>query len=720
MRNILFILICVFCSLHSSAQYSSNIYKLSPYVRGIVSRTASTRTFNNSSTTVFVKTLSGNDDVLRASGCRVHARMGDVFVVEIPINNITNVASLDDVSRIEASRQCTVQLDTTQLCSDYARVHAGIDCGRAYTGRGVIMGIMDVGFDFTNPNFYTRDMSDYRIRSFWDMLSPEKDPQFVVGREYVGKDEILSLKHSADNLIISHGTHTLGIAAGSGYDSNYIGVATESDICLVNNAVVDDSVLIAPEDRDKYTSATDALGFKYIFDYATSQNKPCVISFSEGSRQSFSEDNVLFFEALNSLVGPGRILVASAGNEGVLKTSMVKESDAAHCGSFIYSPYKEAYFALKASGDYDMVIKSYGEGEPDVFTLSSTDITLDDNDEYHTSFVTNNETYNITMTKYPSAYDSFDTVYEMLIVGNGVVGARALPVSVELIGEGTEVQMYAYNCIFKENDINPDLCDGSSHRSILVPGSAPAVICVGASSYRGGFVNYKGEYKSWDNGSGGVIAPYSSKGPTFDGRIKPEVVAPGTNVVSSYSSYYIEACPDAFDTQSDVSRYEYNGRTYSWNANTGTSMSSPVVGGIIALWLEANPNLSPDDIRYIFAATCSQPDASLTYPNNIWGHGEINAHRGLCHILDIDGIEGVTSEARDYYVITKDDGFDIRFHSPLMCDADVDIFTLSSTIHSSHHLPTGIDSYHISTDMGVYIVRVKYDDGSYQSLLVRV
>ena len=60
--------------------------------------------------------------------------------------------------------------------------------------------------------------------------------------------------------------NTLGIAAGCGYDSPYRGMAYESDICLVSNAVSDDEQFIDSTDYYKYTYATDALGFKYIMD----------------------------------------------------------------------------------------------------------------------------------------------------------------------------------------------------------------------------------------------------------------------------------------------------------------------------------------------------------------------------------------------------------------------------------------------------------------------
>lgn len=719
MRNILLIIISVLSSLGTGAQNRSEVIsKLSPYMRRIVMDQRSTRADDNRTVMAFVRTSSGNDEIIKNNGCRIHAVMGSVYVVEIPINKISTLISSKEVERIEAGRSCSVQLDTTRYCVDYHNVQSGINVPRAYTGRGVVMGIMDVGFDLTNPTFYSRDMKDYRICSFWDMLSSDRDTSFVVGRDYIGRDEILEQKHSADNLLISHGTHTLGIAAGSGYNSNYIGVAPESDICLVNNAVVEDTVLIAPEDIDKYTSATDALGFKYIFDYAASQNKPCVISFSEGSRQGFDEDNVLFYEALESLIGPGRILVASAGNDGGMNITLTKPASSDKIGSFIYCPTNEAYFLLKSTSDFVMLLKSYGAVEPHKIIISSKDVQQAENGEYHVIKETGSADYDITVVATSSAFNPDETVYEMIIKGDDHIGGL-IPFSVELCGYGAPVQMYAYNSVFVDNQLDTDLSYGSSDYTILTPGSAPAVICVGASSYRKGFTNYLGEYKTWDNGYDGVIAPYSSKGPTFDGRIKPEVVAPGTNVISSYSSYYIDAKPDAFDTQSDVTRYEYNGRTYSWNANTGTSMSSPVVGGIIALWLEANPNLSPDDIREIFATTCSHNDSTMEYPNNIWGHGEINAYRGLCHILNIDGIEGITSEARDYVLIPSSGGFDIRFSESLADEVSVDVFNISGQKIINRTLMPGSTTYHIQAAPGVYAVRVKLIEG-YQSMLVRV
>ena len=86
-----------------------------------------------------------------------------------------------------------------------------------------------------------------------------------VGRDYVGRDALLKLEHPIDGETQTHGTHTAGIAAGSGAErkgvvSPYRGMACDADLVLVDNAA-DNASLIDPKDYYKFTYATDALGF---------------------------------------------------------------------------------------------------------------------------------------------------------------------------------------------------------------------------------------------------------------------------------------------------------------------------------------------------------------------------------------------------------------------------------------------------------------------------
>ena len=67
------------------------------------------------------------------------------------------------------------------------------------------------------------------------------------------------------------------------------------------------------------------------------------------------------------------------------------------------------------------------------------------------------------------------------------------------------------------------------------------------------------------------------------------------------------------DKKSLTDKVTYNNKDYYYMAQSGTSMAAPVVAGTIALWLEANPNLSPDDIFKVIAECSQKPDNSMQY-----------------------------------------------------------------------------------------------------------
>ena len=128
------------------------------------------------------------------------------------------------------------------------------------------------------------------------------------------------------------------------------------------------------------------------------------------------------------------------------------------------------------------------------------------------------------------------------------------------------------------------------------------------------------------------MAKFSSCGSTFDVRIKPDVVAPGFNIIAPYCSFY-----EDFNGIKKSITYQttYGGKDYYYLAESGTSMSSPVVAGVIALWLQAKPDLTPQQALDVISCTSSHPESNLSYPNNTYGHGQIDAYRGLLEVLNL-------------------------------------------------------------------------------------
>ena len=580
------------------------------------------------------------DEVLASHGCRTLATFGDIRIATIPLRSIASLSLHPSVHRIEARQGNQLHMDTTTVLLGAARAHRGDALPHAFTGKGVVVGVEDIGFDLTHPNFYTSDLSDYRIRRLWDFLSIDTvGSPLYVGAEYTSRQALLDYGCSRDGHIQTHGTHTLGSAAGSGFTSPYRGMAPGSDICLVANAVGEDAALIDSADVYKFTYATDALGFKYIFDYADAVGKPCVLSFSEGSAMDFRGDDQLYYAIIDSLTGPGHIMVASAGNAGAIISHVTKPKEMERTTVSLLSGGAAAYFSARGSSDnYQVCLNLQGpEGQ-----VAERILTVDAIYACADSLLTDTldvggKPYYITANCYPSCFDERQNVMEVVLITDERLGLDYYA-GLDIVGNGCEVELFrGAGYLVPANDALGDYA-----YSIHSPGSAPSVICVGATGYRTGITNYLGQYRPYDKGSSGERSDYSSVGPTYDERIKPDVMAPGTNVISSYSSYYLEANPEESDILSDVEHFDWQGRTYAWNANSGTSMSTPVVAGTIALWLEAKPDLSPDDIIGIIAATSRHHDAALAYPNNFYGYGEIDAYAGLLHILGISGIEGLS------------------------------------------------------------------------------
>ena len=288
-------------------------------------------------TTVFVQMNDSLDDkTLARYGCKKYAQLGDIAIVTMPLDRVDSLLQNPGVLRIEANDKAHTTMDTVPTVTNLLPLYEQTTTHLPFTGRGVVMGLMDVGFDLTHPTFYNNaTLGEYRIKAFWDQVAPNGNADHLpVGSEWTTQEAVLSRQCATDGHEQNHGTHTTGIAAGSGYNSPYRGVAWESDLCLVANAVTEDTVFIAMNDYYLYTTATDALGFKYLFDYADSQHKPCVVSFSEGYLPYMDDDDRLFSLFLSRLVGPGHILVVSAGNESQEMTYFKKPLGVEQAGSF--------------------------------------------------------------------------------------------------------------------------------------------------------------------------------------------------------------------------------------------------------------------------------------------------------------------------------------------------------------------------------------------------
>ena len=125
----------------------------------------------------------------------------------------------------------------------------------------------------------------------------------------------------------------------------------------------------------------------------------------------------------------------------------------------------------------------------------------------------------------------------------------------------------------------------------------------------------------------------SSYGVSLNGVAQPTVTAPGTHVVSSINHYTCD--------KEIAETMQWQG--YPYSSMNGTSMSCPTVSGIIALWLQADPTLSLDDIKEVLAATSRNDEFTAVDPIK-WGYGKIDAAAGIEYIKGMTPISTVSHD----------------------------------------------------------------------------
>jgi hypothetical protein len=162
---------------------------------------------------------------------------------------------------------------------------------------------------------------------------------------------------------------------------------------------------------------------------------------------------------------------------------------------------------------------------------------------------------------------------------------------------------------------------GDSTKTIGSPGTATKVITVGAFTTKLQWTDVNGAQRNGASWCGsafpnllGDIACFSSRGPTRDGRMKPDITAPGHRIASDLS---VDSIPNH-----DVSDQMQGGKLLM---ESGTSQATPHITGIVALMLQSSPGLTYATALQALQSTATKDSFTGTGANNTWGSGKVNA-----------------------------------------------------------------------------------------------
>jgi subtilisin family serine protease len=590
-------------------------------------------------------------DVL-ATGSIIGTKAGKIWTVQIPLGGIADLAKVAGVTHIDVDAPIAPAMDAARKTTRADSAQKGFNLPVPMTGKGVVVGIIDAGFDYDHPTLYDSLHGEYRVRRIWAQKGSGTPPSgYAYGNEYTDSNAMRAA--GCDTSITSHGTHVAGIAAGSGHGSNtannrFRGMAYESEMVFVG---------IMPAPSQWVTGGvTDVIdGMNYIYTYANSVGKPCIANLSWGSSMGPHDGHSLFSQACDALTGAGKIFTCSAGNSGEDTIHLQKTFTTADnsVSTFVtFSPYLDTNNQKTwvdiwgdTSKSFCLNLKLYNGVSGTDSTLS---ICLSDTVQDYILIGADGDTCFATISMVTNEYNGKPHAFVSLhsyTSDNICLTATGTDGTIDM-WEGYIAPPTGYYGALKKLGYSFAV-SGDTKMTVSDISSSFSAISVGAYTSKSSFTNINGSSLSYPGAVNGRIAPFSSLGPVADGRIKPDITGPGFSLASAVSSYDPEYFTTGDNYIAVISKTTIGSRTYPYAMSAGTSMSAPAVAGIVALMLQVNPNLNPDSVKSIINANAIKDSYTGVLPpagNNTWGHGKINAYKTLRYLAQQANVENTLTQ----------------------------------------------------------------------------
>lgn len=507
---------------------------------------------------------------------------GNLATAVIPMSALVDFAEDPDVENVDAGNSVKAMTDLAREYSHVDALHVGLpDFPRSFTGKGVLIGVIDTGFDFMHPAF--RDAGgNSRIIHVWDQSGRNGNTSSMgYGVVFDTPELIRSAAHDVSR--DTHGSHVAAIAASSA--DVYKGMAPESDIVVVATDKSESGII-------------DALA--YLLDYAEKEKKPMAINLSMGTVIGFKDGTDPIASMIDGLLdesGKKCLMAIAAGNEGhrnsTIVTEVVGQGEVINTSFTPPSHMRENVFIGCSTTSAFQVSLSLVGSDGVAF---ETSISSDASESVSHENITGEKDYSLVTLSPMKDADGLQRGVSVNLYAPLKEGQKWKLVVTGAAGK------YIACCDYGELD------NGSNASTMAATACGKIPISVGAYVSRDKFTNLQGMERSSD-WTVGERYPLSGMGPTFDGRDKPDVLAPGAHIISAINNYaasYNVNREDLAYTEVDAL---IPGRTNYWGAMCGTSMATPVVTGIMALWLQANPRLDFDHVRKLIGSPGSHIDA---------------------------------------------------------------------------------------------------------------
>ena len=645
---------------------------------------------------VFIKgdVLYLREEISRMGG-KIKFSSGNICSAELTVHQVGTLAVDQHVQRMEEGHIKLQQMNDKMLINNKIDlVHAGTaPLTQGYDGKNVIVGIIDTGIDFTHPDFKD-SLGQSRVLWIWDHLlgdSTNTPQSYGYGQQF-SKAMIDAGNASAHVDATAHGTHVSGIATANG-DSlpAFKGAAPKADIIAV-------SLDFNQSDDSWLSTVADAVD--YIFTKADSLGKPCVINISAGTYIGSHDGKDLQSLSIDNLITSqnGRMVVAAAGNAGNYPIHVQHDlnNDTAFTWFFVNgnNPVYIEFWADTA--DLNNVNFTIGadknnpsfenRGQLPWTSIQSKIgfIGFDTLRSINGNRIATLQTYGqLIGDRYSMIYyiipDSTSYYYRLMTAGTGKLDCW----SFEMVASGLPAAS-AYPGIVNYTlpDYVQNICSSFQCSDVT--------LCVGQYVNRNNYIDVNGNLQTFAITEGN-IAVSSSRGPTRDGRNKPDITSTGEMTLSacklSSAAWFLANQPYKL-AQGGIHLRD-----------GGTSSAAPAVSGGIALYLQAHPNAGWQDIRNR-VMLCSAKDnfTGNNLPDNIYGYGKFDAF-ALMNGCTALGTSETTYNGFEVYPNPAEDYLTVRLNEKTTGANELIITNISGQVILTQQLNENNRTFSISTDL---------------------
>ena len=523
--------------------------------------------------------------------------------------------------------------DSTRAVHYVNEVHAGLGGLQVpFTGKDVIIGFVDEGLDYTHPDFLNPDGTT-RVTHYWDQNMPfssTRTPSYGYGQLFYASD-INSGNCPAIESGTAHGTTVAGAAAANGLaNGQEKGMAPDCKIIVIQTNF----------NLPNWTlTVADACDF--VFAKADSMGLPAIVNLSVGSYLGSHDGEDPAGELINNLLDahPGRLVVCAAGNSGnwgkyhvqgnvTTDTSFVwiqpnpgSQLGPNTCYMDVWTDYSDATFkyafgANLSSGSFEeraqtqYRLATFGAGTTIYDTLWNNGNRIA-TVQVFPEIVGNN----MHIEYYFDHVDSASYYYSFKTVGSGKydawTGSAAIALN-DMVTTGLPTTAVLPEIAYYNM---PD----SLQTIVSSWACSDKVITVANFKDRLHHINANGDVYS----EGGIqaftpvghLSVNSSKGPSRHGSVKPDIGAAGDVAISA----------GPLDYMADPGNYSQVDQDMMHMRNGGTSMASPVIAGIAALYFEKCKNGTYQSFKNDLTSTAYGDVFTGTLPNYGFGYGKAHA-----------------------------------------------------------------------------------------------